>query len=230
MIKMNLKGRQRSRQKNKDGKWKKWSEWHPNLFVDDGVELTEDFLFGRKSWWNPKDQSEYVGGDSGWDTVRYVQAGVCMFNNASPERATGINGIAPGDEWDYPLDDTWLVSPEDSFISRATGSRVVLNATRRDQTVEFSVSFNVPGDVPSGTPIRELGIFLGNTGPLKDPSNSEDNKSKSMVCRSTIQNSGYYNSAGETGQQGDAGFKLCYIDEPLNVTNDIEIQWEFGEL
>jgi len=227
---MDLKGKQRIRQKNKEGKWQKWSDWYPNLFVDDGIELTLDFLFGRKSWWNPKDQSEYEGGDSGWNTVRYVQAGVCMFNNASPERATGGNGIPPGSEWDYPLDDTWLVSPEDSFISRATGSRVVLNAKRRDQTVEFSVSFNVPGDVPSGTDIRELGIFLSGQGPTKDPSNSKAQKPQSMICRSTYQNSGYYNISGQTGQQGQAGFKLCYKDGPLNVTNDIEIQWEFGEL
>ena len=115
-------------------------------------------------------------------------------------------------------------------MSRPTGSRVVLKATRRDQTVEFSVSFNVPGDIPSGTPIRELGIFLGITGPTKDPSNSKTQKPKSIICRSTIQNSGYYNSAGQTGQQGSPGFKLCYVDEPLEVTNDIEIQWEFGEL
>ncbi len=224
------KGRQRIKQKNKEGNWEKWSKWYPNLFVDDGIELTEDFLFGLKSWWNPQDQSEYVGGDSGWDTVRYVQPGVSMFNNASPERATGLDGIPVGNEYDYPVDDTWLVSPEDSFISHATGSRVVLNATRRDQTVEFSVSFNVPGDIPIGTNIRELGIFLGSTGPTKDPSNSEAQKSKSMVCRSTISSTGYYNAAGATGIQGQAGFQLCHVDEPLTVTNDIEVQWEFGEL
>ena len=225
-----MKGRQRIRQKNKNGKFEKWSDWYPNLFLDDGVELTEDFLFGLKSWWNPKDQGEYVGGDSGWDTVRYVQAGACMFNNASPERATGGNGIPIGNEWDYPVDDTWLVSPEDSFVSRPTGSRVVLNAKRRDQTVEFSVSFNVPGDIPSGTDIREMGIFLASTGPIKDPSNSKLQKPNSILCRSTISNTGYYNSAGATGNKGDPGFKLCHIDEPLHVTNDIEIQWEFGEL
>ena len=225
-----MKGRQRRRQKNKEGKWQKWSDWFPNLFVDDGIELTEDFLFGLKSWWNPKDQGEYVGGDSGWDTVRYVQAGVCMFNNASPERATGGNGIPAGSEWDYPVDDTWLVSPEDSFLSRPTGSRVVLNATRRDQTVEFNVSFNVPGDIPSGTDVRELAIFLGSTGPTKDPSNSEGQKSKSIICRTSISNTGYYNEAGATGNKGDPGFELCYTDQPENVTNDIEFQWEFGEL
>ena len=225
-----MKGRQRIRQKNKDGTWQKWSEFYPNLFLDDGIELTEDFLFGLKSWWNPKDQGEYSGGDSGWNTVRYVQAGVCLFNNASSERATGTNGIPSGNEWDYPVDDTWLVSPEDSFLSRSTGSRVVLNAKRRDQTVEFSVSFNVPGDIPSGTDVREVAIFLASSGPTKDPSNSEAQKPKSAICRSTIQDSGYYNSAGATGNKGDPGFKLCYTDQPLNVTNDIEIQWEFGEL
>ena len=227
---MKAKGRQRIREKNKEGKWGKWSDWHPNLFVDDGVELTEDFLFGLKSWWNPKDQGEYVGGDSGWGTVRYVQPGVCMFNNASSERATGTNGIPSGNEWDYPVDDTWLVSPEDSFMSRPTGSRVVVNAKRRDQTIEFSVKFDVPGDVPVGTPLRELGIFLGSSGPTKDPSNSESQKSKSMICRSTLHNTGYYNAAGATGLKGQAGFKLCYTDEPWVLTNDIEAQWEFGEL
>jgi len=225
-----MKGRQRIRQKNKEGKWQKWSQWFPNLFVDDGIELTEDFLFGLKSWWNPKDQGEYEGGDSGWNTVRYVQPGVCMFNNASPERATGGNGIPAGSEWDYQVDDTWLVSPEDSFISRPTGSRVVLNAERRDQTVEFGVKFNVPGDIPVGTPIRELGIFLSSSGPTKDPSNSTAQKSKSMVCRTSISNTGYYNEAGATGNKGDPGFKLCYTDKPEIVYNDIELQWEFGEL
>jgi len=224
-----MKRRQRRRIKNKEGKWREWSKWYPNLFVDDGIELTEDFLFGLKSWWNPKDQGDYVGGDSGWDAVRYVQAGLSMFNNASAERATGIDGIVAGTEYNYPVDDTWLVSPEDSFLSRPTGSRSVLVATRRDQTVEFSVSFNVPGDIPSGTDIREMSIFLANTGPTKDPSNSENNKSKSMLCRSVYGNTGYYNQAGQTGQQG-AGFKLCYTDDPLNVTTDIQIQWEFGEL
>lgn len=224
------KGRQRRRIKNKKGKWQEWSKWFPNLFVDDGIELTEDFLFGLKSWWNPKDQGDYGGGDSGWNTVRYVQAGISMFNNASAERATGIDGIVPGDEYGYPVDDTWLVSPEDSFLSRPIGSRVVLTATRRDQTVEFDVSFNVPGDIPPGTDIRELSIFLDGTGPIKDPSNSDANKPKSMLCRSVYGSTGYYNQAGQTGQQGEAGFKLCYTDEPLNVTTDIQIQWEFGEL
>jgi len=227
---MYLKGRQRRRIKNKEGKFEKWSEWFPNLFLDDGIELTEDFLFGLKSWWNPKDQGNYVGGDSGWDTVRYVQAGISMFNNASPERATGIDGIVVGTEYDYPVDDTWLVSPEDSFCSRPIGSRVALNAKRRDQTVEFTVSFNVPGDIPADTDVRELAIFLASSGPTKDPSNSDDSKSKTILCRSIYANTGYYNEAGQTGQQGQSGFKLCYTDSPLNVTTDIEIQWEFGEL
>ena len=225
-----LKGRQRRRQKNKDGKWEEWSKWYPNLFVDDGIELTNDFLFGLKSWWNPKDQGDYTGGDSGWNTIRYVQPGVCMFNNASVERAEGKNGITPGTEYNYPVDDTWLVSPEDSFISRATGQRVVLNAKRRDQTVEFSIKFNVPGDIPSGTPVRELAVFMASSGPTKDPSNSEPQKSKSIICRSVYANTGYYNAGGATGNKGDPGFKLCYTDEPLNVTTDIEIQWDFGEL
>ena len=225
-----LKGRQRRRQKNKEGKFEKWSDWYPNLFVDDGIEATLDYLFGLKSWWNPKDQGDYVGGDSGWNTVRKARAGVCMFNNASPERATGLNGISPGDEYDYPVDDTWLVSPEDSFLSRPTGSSITPVITRRDQTVEFTISFNVPGDIPSGTPVREIAIFFDTDGPTKDPSHSDSNKSKAMVARSVYGNTGYYNEAGATGSQGDPGFKLCYTDAPLNVTNDIEIQYEFGEL
>jgi len=227
---MNWKGRQRYRQKNKKGKYEKWSDWYPNLFVDDGIELTLDFLFGLKSWWNPKDQGDYEGGDSGWNTQRSAMAGVCMFNNASPERATGLNGIPSGDEYDYPVDDTMLVSPEDSFLSRPTGSSVVPIIKRRDQTVEFSISFDVPGDIPSGTPLREVAIFLTGQGPTKDPSGSDSNKPFAMVARSVYGNTGYYNEAGQTGQQGEAGFKLCYTDNPLVVTNDIDIQYEFGEL
>ena len=227
---MNWKGRQRIREKNKEGKWKKWSDWHPNLFVDDGIELTEDFLFGLKSWWNPKDQGEYAGGDSGWDTVRYVQPGICMFNNASAERGSGMNGIPAGNEYDYPVVDTWLVSPEDSFMSRPIGSRIVVNTKRRDQTIEFSAKFDVPGDIATGTQLRELGVFLKSVGPIKDPSNSESQKKYSILCRSVISNTGYYNVAGATGLQGQEGFRLCYTDAPEIVTNDIEFQWEFGEL
>jgi len=213
-----MKGRQRYRIKNKEKEWEKWSDWFPNLFVDDGIELTLDFLFGLKSWWNPLDQGEYTENNIGWDTTRYVQPGVCMFNNASPERGTGQNGIPSGNEYNYRVDDTWLVSPEDSFISRPTGSRSILIAVRRDQVVEFTVSFNVPGDIPEGTPIRELGIFLGTSGPIKDPSNSEAQKPYSMICRSVYAGSGYFNAEGATGEKGLPGFV---------VTNDVEIQWEF---
>lgn len=224
------KGRQRYRTKKEDGKWQEWSKWYPNLFVDDGIEATLDFLFGLKSWWNPKDQGDYAGGDSGWDTVRSVQAGVCMFNNASQQRATGLNGIPDGDEYDYPVDDTWLVSPEDSFLSRPTGLYVTPVITRRDQTVEIRISFDVPGDLPNPTSVREIAIFLSGYGPTKDPSNSDSNKPLTMIARSVYAATGYFNQAGETGQQGDPGFKLCYEDSPLEVTNDIEIQYEFGEL
>ena len=225
-----LKGRQRRRQKNKDGKFDKWSDWYPNLFVDDGIEATLDFLFGLKSWWNPKDQGNYVGGDSGWDTVRKSMAGTCMFNNASSERATGLDGIQAGNEYDYPVDDTWLVSPEDSFLSRPVGSSVVPIIKRRDQTIEFTIKFDCPGDIPVDTPVREIAIFFSGDGPTKDPSHSDSNKPKTMTCRSVYGNTGYYDVGGATGEQGVPGFKLCYTDVPLIVTNDIEIQYEFGEL
>ncbi len=227
---MIFKGRQKRRIKDKDGIFGKWSDWYPNLFVDDGIEAALDFLFGLKSWWNPKDQGDYAGGDSGWDTQRKSMAGTCMFNNASAERATGIDGIVPTEEYNYPVADTLLVSNEDSFLSRPIGSSVVPIIKRRDQTVEFTISFDIPGDIPSGTPVREIAIFFSGDGPVKDPSNSDDNKSKTMIARSVYANTGYYNAAGATGSQGDAGFRLCYTDDPLNITNDIEIQYEFGEL
>jgi len=226
---MNWKGRQRRRIKNKDGMWQKWSDWYPNFFVDDGIEATLDFLFGLKSWWNPKDQGDYGGGDSGWNTTRKSRAGVCMFNNASSERATGLDGIPAGSEYDYQVADTWLVSPEDSFLSRPTGLYVTPIITRRDQTVEFTIKFDCPGDLPVNTPVREISIFFA-TGISKDPSHSDANKPKTMIARSVYGNTGYYNATGQTGQQGDPGFELCYTDAPLVVTNDIEIQYEFGEL
>ncbi len=225
-----MKGRQRLRQKNKDGKYGKWSEWYPNLFVDDGIEATLDFLFGLKSWWNPKDQGEYVGGDSGWNTVRKAMAGTCMFNNASAERATGIDGVPTGQEYSYPVADTLLVSNEDSFLSRPVGSSVVPIIKRRDQTIEFNITFDVPGDIPVDTPVREIAIFFSDDGPTKDPSHSDVNKPKTMVARSVYGNTGYYDAGGATGEQGTPGFVLCYTDAPLNVTNDINIQYEFGEL
>ena len=225
-----LKERQRRRQKNKDGKWEKWSDWYPNLFVDDGIEATLDFLFGLKSWWNPKDQGDYAGGDSGWNTVRKSRAGVSMFNNSSAERATGLDGIPAGQEYNYQVSNTWLVSPEDSFLSRPTGLSVTPIITRRDQTVEFTIKFNVPGDIPSGTPVREIAIFFDTDGPTKDPSHSDADKPKTMVARSVYGNTGYFDVGGATGAQGTPGFELCYTDAPLNVTTDIEIQYEFGEL
>jgi hypothetical protein len=226
---MQFKGRQRSRIKNSNGEWQDWSEWRPNLFVDDGVELTLDFLFGRKSWWNPLDRSEYTSSNIGWNIDRYIRAGVCMFSNSSPERGDGQNGIPVGDEYSYQVSNTMLVAPEDSFLSRATGEMVSVICNRIDQTVQFTVHFNSPGDIPTGTYIRELGVFLSSTYPTKDPSYDDANKPRTMICRSVYAGSGYYNSEGATGEQGTPGFALCYKDEPLYVTNDINIEWEFGE-
>lgn len=225
----NFKGKVRYRQRKKDGKMGEWSTFSKNLYVDDGKELTLDFLFGFASWWNYKDESQYTGGDSGWNTTRYVAVGTSMFDNQSHERASGIEGIATGQEYNYQISQTYLVSPEDSFLSAEVGSRVVLNKTRRDQTVELRAVFDSPGDIPTGTEVRELGVFLKSSGPLHDPSLHNGSKDSAMICRSARYGTGYYNAAGATGQQGDPGFEPCYKDDPIVVTSDIEIEWIFGE-
>ena len=226
-----MKGRVRIRQKQKNGKFGKWTKWNNNLFLDDGKELTLDFLFGRNSWWNPKTEpSDYVGGDSGWNTNRYVGVGICMFNNKSLERASGFEGIPSGSEYDYKISDHLLVNPEDSYLSNPVGSRILLDAIRRDQVIEFTAHFDAPGDIPTGTQIRELGIFLSSSGPTHDPSYHNGSKPNTILCRSVVYGTGFYNASGATGAAGNPGFVACYKDDPFVVVDDIELQWEFGDL
>jgi len=228
-----MRGKIRIRQRKGKGKdWNEWSPWFPNLFVDDGKELTLDFLFGLMSWWNPKDQDEYGGGDSGWNTVRYAGLGESMFSNASPERASGINGIASGYSCIYPVADVYLVSPEDSNLSNPVGNRVTINATRQDQTVEFTAQWEAPEDVATGTQIRELAIFLANVGPSYDPSLIDASKPHTMIARSVLQNTGYWcTGVGDPPCYMCTGVDaiLCYEDDPFTIISDIELQWTFGE-
>ena len=204
-----------------------------NLWVDDGKELTIDFLMGLVSWWNPKDQVEYEGGDSGWDTPRKIGFGTCMFNNSSFARASGMEGIASGNECQYPVEDTYLVSPEDSFLSNEVGTRVTPIITRRDQTAEIKATINAPGDVPVGTDIREFGFFLKSTGPNKDPSLDENSKPYAMMMRAALYGTGYYTNVGGSCVEcdsGDIGAVFCYNDEPYTIEGDRTIRWKFGEL
>lgn len=225
---MNFKGKVRIYEKDEKGEYTKFIREYSNLWVDDSKELTLDFLWGRKSWWNPLDQEAYVGGDSGWNTVRYLGLGECMFSNASFERASGIDGVASGDEYDYPVVDTYLVSPEDSFLSNEIGNRSVLSITRRDQTVEISTIINVPGDIDVGESIREFAMFLKASGPTRDPSLHDASKPYTMLCRSAVFGTGYYD-AGGPAIKGDPGVELCYYDDPYITQDDIELLWIFGE-
>jgi len=227
---MEFKGKVRLKERDENGEFTKFVRESPNLWVDDGKELALDFLWGIKSWWNPQNQALYVGGDSGWDTTRELGLGESMFANASFERASGINGIATGDEYDYPVADVYLVSPEDSFLSNElVGARSTITVTRRDQTVEISTVINVPGNVSVGASIREFGMFLQKTGPTRDPSLNEASKPYSMLCRSALFGSGYYNSSGICDPSAD-GAKLCYYDDPYLANDDVELTWIFGEL
>lgn len=187
---------------------------HPNLLVDDGFEYILDFFAGKKSWHTPGAEASGVAGLLSF--TRWGGAGICMFNNSSSEARSGKNGVSGGDF--YPTTTTVLVSPEDSFLSNEVGSRSAVVAKRRDQTVEFTARFNVPGDIPSGTEIREFGLFLQATGPIADPSQVESQKPYSMLCRVTLWDSGV---VGGTG---------VYTDGPLVATDDVEILWKFGEL
>lgn len=226
---MNFKGKVRIYERDEEGEFTKFVRESRNLWVDDSKELTLDFLWGLKSWWNPKDQEEYVGGDSGWDTVRTLGLGESMFANASFERASGINGIASGDEYNYKVAETYLVSPEDSFLSNEIGSRSTITATRRDQTVEINVIISVPGDIDVGENIREFAMLLKSSGPTRDPSLHDASKPYTMLCRSAIFGTGYYDENGSV-QPEDPGAELCYYDDPYITQDDIRLQWIFGEL
>jgi len=189
---------------------------YPNLLVDDGKEYILDFFGGLKSWHNP---SATASGTAGLMTFkRYGALGDSMFHNSSVQRAQGLKGIPTGAQEDYPIVDTQLVSPEDSFLSSEIGNRVQLTVTRRDQTLEFVGRFLVPGDIPSGTQVREFGLFLRSTGPVNDPSFSDLSKPNTMLCRTVLWGSGV---VGGTG---------VYTDNPLTALDDIEIRWKFGEL
>lgn len=226
---MGFKGKIKIYEKDEHGDFTKFIRESPNLFVDDGKELTLDYLWGLVSWWNPMEQNLYGSGNVGWDTKRYMGFGTCMFNNASFERASGWEGIPSGNEYDYPVDATYLVSPEDSFLSKETGTRILVDATRTDQTVEIAITVTVPGYLTAGTKLREFGMFLKSAGPNHDPSLVDNQKPYSIVCRSVISGSGWYNSLGPCAKT-DPGAKLCYFDDPYEVNDDIQLRWVFGEL
>ena len=203
-----------------------------NLYLDDGKELTLDFLFGLVSWWNPLDQEDYTSSNIGWNTTRYMGFGSCMFSNSSFARASGTLGIASGTENSYVVEDTWLVEPEDSYLSNEIGSRILIQATRRDQTIEMKVNIQVPGDLPVGTSLREFLISLKNTGPSRDPSLVDAQKPFSAICRSSIAGSGYYrvvDGVSIAAEAGEVGAELCYFDDPYVVNTDIILRWKFGE-
>lgn len=204
-----------------------------NLYLDDGKELTLDFLFGLVSWWNPQDQEDYDGSNGNWDTSRYMGFGTCMFSNSSFARASGMEGIASGTECDYPVDDTYLVEPEDSYLSKEVGSRVLIIATRRDQGVEMRANIQVPGDLPIGTSLREFIVSLKSTGPSRDPSLSDSSKPYSSICRSALAGTGWYREVGGISvpcSSTDPGATLCYYDDPYEVDKDIILRWKFGEI
>jgi len=208
-----IKGLVKINKIRKNGKRYDWRVKN-NLLVDDVLEYILDFLTGRKSWHVPSATASDVEGLMTFE--RYAGAGLCMFNNSSVERGAGKNGVSGGDF--YPVTTTILVSPEDSTLSREIGSRVQVTATRVDQTVEFTALFNVPGDIPSGTQIREFGLFMQSTGPTADPSQIEAQKPFTMLARV---------SQWESGVVGGTG---VYLDNPIIATDDIEILWKLGEL
>lgn len=217
------------------GEYTKLVRTSPNLYVDDGKELTLDFLWGLKSWWNPLDQGAYTSDNIGWNTTRWVGFGACMFNNSSAERASGMNAIPSGSNCDYPVASTWLVEPEDSFLSRefVGSTRVALSCTRRDQTVEMSAIIDVPGDIPMGSYIREFGCFLSQTGPAHDPSYHDLSKPKAMICRASLFDTGWYCLSGGVCTpcaSGTVGAILCYENDSYYATGQIQFRWVFGEL
>ncbi|MHA1408727.1 MAG: hypothetical protein ACTSQY_00165 [Candidatus Odinarchaeia archaeon] len=222
-----FEGKVKIYEKDENGDYTKLIKTSKNLWVDDGKELVLDFLWGLKSWWNPKDS--YSGGDSGWNTNRYVGFGDCMFSNKSFERASGIKGVPSGEEYDYKVSNTYLVSPEDSFLSNEVGNRIKTSITRRDQAVEITATIDVPGDLPVNTEIREFAMFLDSTGPIRDPSLDENSKKYTMICRSALYGTGYYNQYGACDPD-DTGAELCYYDDPYIATDDVQLVWIFGEL
>ncbi len=200
------------------GKFKRRSA---NLWVDDGKELTLDFLFGLLNWWGT------------WDQNRYMGYGTSMFNNSSFERASGIIGISSGSECEYPVVDTYLVSPEDSFLSHEVGIRIPTTITRRDQTVEIRAYIEVPYNVSLGEELREFGMFLKASGPTRDPSLSDAQKPYTMICRSALSDTGYFAEVGGVCTEvakGTSGAVLCYKDDPYVVSGNFGIRWKFGEL
>lgn len=204
-----------------------------NLYVDDGKELTLDFLFGLMSWWNPQDQGDYDGTNGQWDTSRYMGFGTCMFSNSSFARASGLEGIGTGENCQFPVDETWLVEPEDSFLSKEVGNRVLIQGTRRDQTVELKVNVQVPGDVPVGTKLREFALFLKSTGPSHDPSLVDGDKPYSMISRVALYDTGWYRTVGGVCtpcSESDPGAQLCYEDDYYEVDGDLILRYKFGEL
>jgi hypothetical protein len=212
---MKFKGLVTSNKVRKNGERYEHREY-PNLLVDDGKEYILDFLAGIKSWHLPGATGSGVEGLLTF--TRYGAAGDSMFNNSSTERRDGIKGVPTGAICNYPMSSTILVSPEDSFLSNEVGQRIVLTARRVDQTVEFTGRFNVPGDIPSGTLIREFGLFLKATGPVQDPSFVENQKPSTVLCRTSLWGSGV---CGGTG---------VYTDSPLVANDDVEIRWKLGEI
>ena len=212
---MKFKGLVTSNKVRKNGERYDYKE-HPNLLLDDGKEFILDFVAGIKSWHLPGATTSGVEGLLTF--TRYGAAGDSMFNNSSSERRDGIKGVPSGAACSYPMASTILVSPEDSFLSNEVGQRIALTARRIDQTVEFTGRFNVPGDIPSGTQIREFGLFLKATGPAQDPSFVEGQKPSTILCRTSLWGSGV---CGGTG---------VYTDSPLVANDDVEIRWKLGEI
>lgn len=191
----------------------------PNMRVDDGTEYLLDFFAGIATWHNySSNRATYGTGQTElWDKRRWVGLGTCMFNNSSEERVSGLQGIPSGNT-SYTIADTDLVSVEDSTLSNEVGSRVQATPDRTDQTAELYALFDVPGDIPSGTEIREFGLFLSDSGPNHDPSNHDQCKPKAMLCRSVRYG---------TGMIGGTGY---YTDDPLIANDDIQIRWKVGEV
>lgn len=192
---------------------------HPNLVVDDGMEYILDFMCGIATWHNYMNEDSYGTGMVGlWNTTRYVGVGTCAFNNASSQRAFGRNALPTGTcATGFLIEDTLLVSNEDSTLSREVGTRVQPTKTREDQTVELAAEFTVPGDIPSGTEIREYGFFLSSSGPAQDPSYHDASKPNTMLCRAVRYTTGV---CGGTG---------IYLDDPLVANDTIRIRWKVSD-